>query len=633
MLKIVKIALVVFIAVLHPRADAQSIQERPNILWINVEDTSPAFGCYGDSLAKTPHIDSLARDGILFEHAYATAPICSPSRSSFITGLYSTAMGTQHLRSVVERPAFIETVPEILKEHGYFVSNYGKTDWNFSDQGVFNLRSQSLSPWRERSDAKPFFSMFVIGGTHEGAANDRRNYVELTRGLRPEERQNAASFPVPAFYPATPYFSDMWSRYYELITAMDKLVGKILGNLERDGLKENTIVFFFADHGFGMPRYKRYLYKTGLQVPLLVYLPPRYQHLSQALAGTKNSQLVSLVDLAPTVLNMLGIEKPRHMQGQAFLGVAPEPARKYVFGERSRADDLFEMSRAVLSDRYIYIRHYMPYLPFIRRGKIQGEEKESYRELIRMHSQQALNKEMNYLFEAKPVEELYDLKADPHELVNLAGDARHGNEKAKLRAVLEGWSIDHGDSGFLPEPEFMTLAQGATPFEVMRDQSKVDLRRIVPLAAVAGSGEEREIAKLLKHPNLTVRYWATIGSRNLKSKRRSTNALILANLTSESPSLQIASAEALAQSGHAPEALPVLSKYLKDSRPWLALQAARSIVEIGSVAAPITGTMLDVQRSCLATDGGKRKYRDFEYASFTGWALETALQACGVTPL
>lgn len=621
-----------FLGVAH-HALSQQQTERPNIVWINVEDTSPALGCYGDSLAKTPNLDKLAKEGIRYENAYATAPICSPSRSSFITGVYSTAMGTQHLRSVVRRPDFIKTLPEILKEQGYFVTNYGKTDWNFSDEGVFNLRTQSVEPWKNRANGQPFFSMFVIGGTHEGAINQRSNYVELTRNLTPRERQQADGFPVPAFYPATPYFSEMWSRYYELLTAMDHQVGTILSNLERDGLKENTIVFFFSDHGFGMPRYKRYLYQTGLRVPLIVYLPPKYRHMSKVTAGSKDGQLVSLVDLTPSVLNMLGIKKPSYMQGQAFLGERPEAARKFVFGERSRADDLFEMSRAVLTNRYIYIRHYMPYLPYIRKGKIQGDEKDGYRGLIRLHNQKQLKKEMDYLFFPKVEEELYDLEADPNELHNLATEPKLQNIKLKLRNILEQWSIEHGDTGFLPEAEYMQLAADDTPYHVIRDLTKVDIGKIIPLAAIGASTNEKDIANLLKHPNLTVRYWAVIGSRNLKKKKSSTTSLMLSNFSSGSPALEIATAEALALDGYAKEALPVLARHLQDTRPWVALQAARSLVEIGELAKPVTQTMLEVQRSYLGTPGGKFKYRDHEYSSFVGWALETALLNCGVTPL
>jgi N-sulfoglucosamine sulfohydrolase len=606
---------------------------QPNIVWINVEDINPALGCYGDPNAFTPNLDRLASEGILYENAYSTAPICAPSRSSFVTGVYSTSMGTQHLRSVVERPEFIKTLPEILKDAGYFVTNYGKTDWNFSAEGVFDLREQTYDPWRKRPDGKPFYSTFVIGGTHEGAANREEVYVQRIDGLPLDKYHDPAGFPVPGMYPNTPYFQKMWARYYDLISRMDIDVGQIIQNLEDDGLKDETIIFFFSDHGFGMPRYKRYMYRSGIHVPLIVYLPPKYRPWAKTEIGESTTDLVSLVDLVPSVLNMLGMGKPEYMHGQAFLGTQPEPAREYVYGERSRADDLFEMSRAVMDDRYIYIRNYMPYLPYIRNGVIQGGQKDSYRELLRMKATGELPESMARLFDSKPIEELYDLKNDPFEIQNIAADPRFADVKARLGKALLNWSKETRDVGFLPEAEYMIRSEGSTPYELAQNRQTYDLEQIMEAASLVGRNDVQMIEEKLSSNEAGARYWAIIASRSLDGASKTLVELLKKTLNDESPSVQIAAAEALCAFGFCDEAFVVLKSQVLDDRPWVALQAARSIVEIGAKAKPLVPHLYAAQKKYLSGPGGQRKYKDFEYSSFIGWALETALENCGEKPL
>lgn len=606
---------------------------RPNIIWINVEDIGPALGCYDDPQAITPNLDRLASQGIVYRNAFATAPICAPSRSSFITGVYSTSMGTQHLRSIVERPDFILTLHEHLKNAGYFVTNYGKTDWNFSPDGVFDLWEQSYDPWRKRPENQPFYSMFVIGGTHEGAANRPERYEAITSDLPPELRHDPDGFPVQPAYPDTPEFRAYWARYYDLISAMDIQVGEILQNLEEDGLMDETVVFFFADHGFGAPRHKRYLLTTGLQVPLLVYLPPKYRHWSTTPVGGCEGRLVSLVDLVPSVLEMLGLEVPDYVQGQSFLGPGPDSPREYVYGERSRADDMFEMSRAVLNERYMYVRNYMPYLPYIRNGVIQADDKDGYRGLRRMHYEQALPEPMELLFHPKAVEELYDLQADPGQLNNLADVPELADIRSELSRQLLQWSIDTRDIGFLPEAEYMIRAEGSTPYEIGQDPIAYNLEEVMASADLVGTDRVDAILGYLRAGDAGARYWSVIAINSLPEPGPAVTAALQEVLKDPSPSVQIAAAEALCRLGICTPAIPVLRKLVQDDRPWVALQAARSLVEIGVAAKPLVPVMLEVQKKLLGGPDSPRKYKDFEYASFTGWALETALQQCHAQPL
>jgi arylsulfatase A-like enzyme len=615
----------------------EAVLPPPNVVWINVEDINPALGCYGDTLAVTPHLDQLAREGIVYRHAYATAPICAPSRSSFITGVYSTSAGTQHLRSVINRPEVLKTMPEYLKGMGYFTTNYGKTDWNFSPQGVFDLWEQDLAPWRKRPDtSKPFYSMFVIGGTHEGAANRLERYQEVMQqsGDEPQLREKRP-VPVPPYHPQTPEFQLLWNNYYNLITSMDKVIGEIMANLEADGLKENTVVFFFSDHGFGVPRHKRYLNKSGVHVPLLVYVPGQYQHLVKEKPGTATDQLVSLVDLVPSVLNMLDIEQPAHVQGQAFLGRKPAPPREWIYVERSRADDLFEMSRGILNQQYMYVRHYMPHLPYIRSGVIQGDaaDKISYNSLATLHRAGELPAGVEKYFHAKPVEELFDLAEDPFETKNMANDFSLNPVKQKMAAALSAWSLQTHDLGFLPEAEYMIRSEGTTPFELARNPGAFPLEAIMAAASLVGTGQESKIVEALKSTEGGVQYWGVIAAQNLPVKSPAMIEALISTLENTTPSVQIAAAEVLCQLGGSPKGLSVLMKWVNDDRPAVALQAARSLVEIGTQVKPVAAELKDVQGKYLSPPGGQRKYKDFEYSSFIGWALEKAMQNGGVMPL
>ena len=272
-------------------------KEQPNILWLTTEDISPALGAFGDADARTPNLDRLSRDGVRYTRAYASAPICSPSRSALITGIYASSLGTQHLRSSGRIPGSIRTLPEYLREHGYFTSNNSKTDYNFDATGRWDENGETAH-WRHRRPGQPFFSVFNITTTHEGSTNDRDEKV--LEGLA--GRHDPALAKLPPYLPDTPEMRRIWARQQDLVSQMDRRVGDILNGLEDDRLSANTIVFFFSDHGHGLPRYKRWLYRTGLQVPLIVRVPTRHQHLAGETAGRASDRLVSLVDVTPTVL-------------------------------------------------------------------------------------------------------------------------------------------------------------------------------------------------------------------------------------------------------------------------------------------------------------------------------------------
>lgn len=600
----------------------------PNIIWLVAEDISPALGCYGDSLAITPNIDAIAQNGVLFQKAYATAPICAPARSCLITGLYATSMGTQHLRSEIPFSSQLQTLPEHLAHAGYFTSNRNKTDYNFDPNDRWQHWSGSLAPWRHRSSDQPFFSFINVGPSHEGSVNNEKRYEEISATLSEDQLTNPSQVPVPPYYPDTEETRTVWAHYYDVLRALDKNVGQVMDSLADDGLLENTIVFFFGDHGFGMPRYKRWLYQTGLRVPLLVQVPENYQHLINGEPGSQTDRLVSFVDFAPTVLSLAGLTPPKEMEGQAFLGKDLLPARRFVFAARDRADDMYEMSRAVVGDRYIYIRHYMPHLPPIQSGFIYGDQKPAFRALRKAKKAGLNNEEQDKLWQAKPVEELYDLQADPFELNNIASHEDIQETKAELRAELDAWMTGTKDLGLLAEAEYMIRSRASTPYDYAQS-SAYQVGEIMGAAELVGSQNIQAITAALQHEDSGVRYWGVMAVQNLTTPSKGIMNLLESLLGDDSPSVQILTAETLCLKDTSSEAVEVLGKWVMDDRPWLALQAARSIQLIGPAARPLIPRLYQVLKKNLGGPNAKRKYKDFNYAAFTSWALEWALQELG----
>lgn len=603
---------------------------KPNIIWLIAEDISPALGCYGDSLATTPNLDRLASNGMIFTNAWSTAPICAPSRSSLITGMYATSLGTQHLRSEVNFPPHLKRLPELIKEAGYFTTNRDKTDYNFSAEGMFDHISSEITPWRHRKDGQPFFSFINIGPSHEGAVNNLESYKSLTKNLAPELFHDPAKVKLPPYYPDSRETREVWAHYYDIMTILDLNIGSLLDSLKKDKLMEETIIIFMADHGFGMPRYKRWLNKTGMDVPLILHVPEKYRQLVGVFQeGGKTDQLVSFIDMAATTLSLAGAEVPTYFEGKPFLGKGSIAKREFAFGARDRADDMVEMSRSVTDGSYIYIRHFMPHLPYMQPGFIYSDDKEAFKALRKIHIAGKTNAEQEKLWNPKPLEELYDLDADPFETHNLASDQAYSRVKAKLKKELNSWMLKHRDLGLLAEPEYMIRSLHSSPYEYSRNSGQYQVEKILEAAEMVRVAKENELLVKLQDPEGGVRYWVVMGLRQFSRVGQSTLHALEKALDDESPSVQIIAAEALCYFGKPQKAIPILGKWVQDDRPWLALQAARNILLAGNYAKPLIPEMKKVLQKNLATSGEKRKYKDNNFASFISWSLEWALQEMG----
>jgi len=556
-------------------AHAAETESRPNFLWIIAEDVSPLFGSYGAPDARTPQLDALAARSHRFETCFATAPVCSPSRSALASGMYPTTLGTPHMFSDIRLPEVVEPLHRILKREGYWTALRGKTCFNFDDAGLIDYWKQDTAPWRECPEGKPFFSYMNLGATHEGSGNLSDRAAAALERLPEGARHEPSEVELPPYYPDTPEMRRIWARYLELLTVWDRDVGEVLATLEADGHAEDTIVFVFADHGMGLPRYKRWLYRTGLQVPLIVHVPEKYRHLTGgAEPGVAREELVSLLDLPATVLAMAGIEVPAVWQSRPlFTG----EKREFLFGARDRLDDLPDLSRSVFDGRYHYIRHYQPQRVMMREGTIMSDyKKESHIELKRVHNAGEDSEESAKLWAPKPHEELYDLEKDPHELNNLAADPGHAAVKGRLAGRLREWILETRDCGFASEVGMLehSQAEGVAPYEWLQDESAYPLQRALA-AAEAASDPEAEWLEGSEDPILD--YWA-VQQRLIRGvDSDEARGFLTGRLGSDSAAVRLAAAEALAELGEDGAAVPVFRDGLEDEHAWVRLYAARAL--------------------------------------------------------
>lgn len=427
----------------------KSQEKPPNILWISCEDISPYLGCYGDTVAKTPVLDKLASEGMRMTNVCSVSGVCAPSRSAIITGMYPTHIGTHNMRtssllpeelgisqySVVVPPE-VKCFTEYLRAAGYFCTNDPKEDYNFDRPITAWDRSAKDASWRSRPQGNPFFAVINLNISHEGQIWSRANQPFH---VNPED------VVVPPYYPDTETVRTDIARVYSNITEMDTQVGEILQELEDDGLTDSTIIIFFSDNGGPMPRQKREILNAGLQVPMIIRFPKKEY------AGTVNDELVSFIDFGPTMLSLAGVEIPEYMDGQAFLGNQKAEPRKYLHAARDRLDLAYDLSRAVRTDQFVYIKNYQPEKPWIMDIEYRYSIP-TMMQLYQMHDEGTLDSIQELWFrQPKPEEELYDFINDPWEVHNLADDTAYQDILIELRNAHEQWKLEYTDLGFVEE--------------------------------------------------------------------------------------------------------------------------------------------------------------------------------------
>ncbi|MGB0370078.1 MAG: sulfatase-like hydrolase/transferase [Opitutales bacterium] len=442
--------------------DETSADKRPNILWISVEDISPNLGCYGDTYASTPNLDQLADEGVRFTRAYTPAGVCAVTRTGIITGMYPISYGGQHMRSRIVTPPDVKAFSEYLRAEGYFTSNKFKTDYQFeSPLSAWDRQGTEHNDWRDRESGQPFFSVINLDVCHESQIRHSDEvHAQILARLQPEQRhdpERAGEF-LPPIYANTPETRTDWARYADNISEMDRQVGKILQRLEDDGLADNTIVVFWSDHGRGLPRGKRWIYESGIHVPLIARWPGVIEQ------GSVVDDLVSTQDLAPTTLALAGIQPKDYMHGRVFLGPETEAAPEMLFFHRDRMDEAQECMRAASDGRYKYIRNYETQRAYSQHLDYM-DQMPTLVDLRRLHAEGKLNEAQSRFFSpTKSAEELYDIIKDPHEINNLAGKADYAEILQKLRLATERWQDRIGDMGMMPEPVMMEFIRPGNVF-------------------------------------------------------------------------------------------------------------------------------------------------------------------------
>ena len=441
-------------------------QNAPNIVLIVAEDLSPRVGAFGDTLAKTPNIDALADDGVRFTQVFSASGVCAPNRSALITGVYPQSLGTQHMRTTnrdyeAVPLAVVKAFPELLRRAGYATANTAKTDYQFGEpftiwdvnEGNFAL-PPDLAVWRKLPAGKPFFAMINLMSTHEsrlatletegqGTFGSVIKALALVREATVSEVTDPADVSVPDYYPDTPQVRESIAQHYDNIHYMDGQVGEIVANLQADGLLNSTVVIWTTDHGDGLPRAKRAVYDTGLHVPLVLRWPDKTG------AGQLDTRLVSVVDLAPSILQLAGIEVPAFLHGQAMLNTVV--TRDYVFAGRDRMDAILDHVRAARDQRYKYIRNYQADLSYFRPLAFR-DMFPVMQALWQAKAAGTLTEQQGFYFTApRPLEELYDTAIDPQELVNLASEPEHAQSLQRLRGAMDNWIRRVGDKGVIDE--------------------------------------------------------------------------------------------------------------------------------------------------------------------------------------
>ena len=429
--------------------------QRPNIVWIVCEDIGLYIGGYGYKGVKTPNIDKLAKEGELYSRAYTTAGVCAPSRSTFITGMYQTAIGTMHMRTLNEDnlpntplpgysaviPPYVKCFPEYLRKNGYYTTNNEKQDYQFIPPVTVWDENSAAASWRNRAPGQPFFSILNLAITHE---------MNLFTREKEPFTVDVDKVVVPEYYNKTETATKAMARQLTNIERMDSQVGEVIARLKEDGLYEDTWIFFYSDHGGALPWMKRELLERGTHIPFIVKYP------KGANAGTTNNNLVSGVDLAPTVLSIADVPIPGYMQGQAFLGKRKSASpRKYIHAARDRMSTRYDRVRAVSDGRYRYIYNYMPDVPRYQDNAFR-KSIPLMKEILELKEKGELNSLMKTWFETKPVEELYDTQTDPDEFKNLAADPKFAGKLQEMRAAFNTWTSTTNDMGGIPEKEMLT---------------------------------------------------------------------------------------------------------------------------------------------------------------------------------
>ncbi|MCK5369512.1 MAG: sulfatase [Cyclobacteriaceae bacterium] len=500
--------------------EKREMVEKPNILWITCEDISPYLGSYGFKEAQTPNLDKLATNGIRYTRTYANAPVCAVARSTILSGMYASTIGTHQMRSNIQLPEEIPAYPKILRNAGYYCTNNSKKDYNSifkSDTSLWDASSKKAH-YKNRKEGQPFFAVFNILVTHESQLSEKNVTNYINNGQIPEKtRIDPANIELPPYHPDLPEVRQDWARLHDLITLMDQNAGKLLDELKASDQAENTIVFFYSDHGGQLSRSKRFIYNVGTQVPLIVHLPKKWAHLSDKKPGNTEDELVSFVDLAKTVLSITGCEVPELMQGKIFLGDKKQEAPEYVHFFRDRMAERFDFSRAVTDGKYYFIRNFMPHRPLGRSARYGYTVQANWRAWEKHFESGNCDEIQSQFYQPRTAVELFNTQEDPWQVKNLSQDKQYQKNAEELSGELDRWMVETRDIGLIPEPMFSDLIGEGKKHKTIYEYAQSNdyaVQRILEAAKVSTSGKPgniQECLQYIKDENQIIRHWGAYG--------------------------------------------------------------------------------------------------------------------------
>ena len=587
----------------------------PNIVWFVSEDNSPFLGVYGDSLAHTPTLDSFGRAGIIFDNAFSNAPVCAPSRSTLITGVLPVTLGSEHMRSNVEIPDAIRFFPNYLREAGYYNSLRLKRDYNIPGQDS----TWAIDDWWLMEDAlsgrqpdQPFFMFYNTWMTHEGKIHNhdkKWDYFRNTFEDLPESVQDSLISLIPETDPAEvivpPYLPDLpevrkdIAFYYDDMAMMDLEFKRFLDKLRATGEMDRTIIVYTSDHGGVIGRSKRFTFESGLKVPMIMWFPEQYRHLAPAPMGSRVAQPVSFLDLIPTFLNWAGAEVPSHLQGQSLAGNDIEEMDDYAFGFRGRMDESYDLVRTIRDERYRYIRNYFPFRPggqhiqFLWKAANVQVWEAGYRA-------GELNEVQKQFWELRPPEELYDTKADPHNVHNLADDPNHAAALERMRSDLMALNLEHQDIGFIPEG--LLYERYERDSILYLEQGKAaPLQSIIQAANYATFEPEPDsLMALLNSNHPAIRFWGVSGALHLGEQAIELKGPLKTLLQDESGDVRSLAAEALFRFGEQKMAIITFSDLLESENPYVVLRALNTLEALGALSPSLRDQVAAFPESAIA---------------------------------
>ncbi len=486
--------------------------ERPNVVWLISEDNSVHYlQMFDPHGTTTPRIAELAAHGLQFNHAFSNAPVCSVARTTLMTGCYGPRIGTQYHRRVVSvpMPEGVSMFPALLRQAGYYTSNNQKKDYNADETAGTWDQSSAQATWRQRADKQPFFHMQSFATTHESSLHFTQTEFET----QATETDPTSVFVAP-YHPDTKLFRYTVAKYHDNIRKVDQQIGEIVDQLAVDGLLEDTFIFYFGDHGGVLPRGKGYAYESGLHVPLVVRVPENFKHLAPTSYGSHIDGFVQFVDFGTTVLNLAGVPSPRQIDGHPFLGAGVTAEglalRTTAFGYADRFDEKYDLVRTLRYGRYEYVRSYQPFNFDGLRNNYRYNML-AYREWLELYRADKLNDRQSSFFRPRPVEMLFDIEADPHEVNNLAADPAHNSTLLRLRSQMQNQVKSLPDLSFYPE-SYLAKHAFDNPVRFGREHRE-DIAALVDIAdlSLLPFKEARsQLSAALASSDETERYWGLI---------------------------------------------------------------------------------------------------------------------------